>query len=158
MTPPESSPSFHFFLLPKSISYHFLALAEDSSPTLCSNSWFLHWDSTRASLVCASSSSKFLSLCSELKDEVLSLHSILEPSLACGQRGRQGRRERRREREREREREIRMLCNDAYVYLHFQEFLIQFLLLLLMSVIQFLEQLLKSQIPCQPDRNKHYHN
>lgn len=71
---------YHFFLGAKS-EYHFLDFPEESSATLCSSSWFLHCDSTRASLVCASSSSRFLSLCSELRESV---NSSFEPNLAWG--------------------------------------------------------------------------
>lgn len=80
--------SFYFFLLPKSIEKgQFFALCpDDTSLTLCSSSWFLHCDSTKASLVWASSSSRFRNLCSdESCDEWLALSSSSEvlPSLAC---------------------------------------------------------------------------
>ncbi len=63
----------HFFLVK---SNQFLPLPwltftcpVPSSSTRFSSSWFLHWDSTRASLVCANSSSNLLSRCSDEREE-----------------------------------------------------------------------------------------
>ena len=80
--------SFYFFLLPKSIEngQFFVLWLDDTSLTLCSSSWFLHCDSTKASLVWANSSSRFRNLCSEESSDewfALSSSSDVLPSLAC---------------------------------------------------------------------------